>query len=255
MTVHTDALGTGMACALLHGWGLHGGVWSDTAQALAADHHVINVDLPGHGRSAPLPRAYTLHELAAAVAAILPPHCRVIGWSLGGMVALQLAAQYPDRVGQLILVAATPQFVAGPAWEHGLAPEVLEGFATRLRADPAGTVRQFLALQVMGSEQERRTLARLRTLLSAAPPPHPAALEGGLGILRAASLLPLLDRITQPVTLIHGRRDTLIPWTAAQALQERLPQARLQILPGAAHAPFLSHADDFLRITRAALDG
>lgn len=251
--IHTAIAGTGSPCVLLHGWGLHGGIWQETAQALSVDHRMIAVDLPGHGHSAPLPGAYTLDELAAAVAGILPPHCCVIGWSLGGMVALNLAARFPDRVGQLILIAATPQFIADRAWPHAIAPEVLAAFAARLREDHAGTIRQFLALQVMGSEQERRTLARLRTLLSDTPPPHAAALQGGLDILRTASLLPLLDRVTQPVTLIHGRHDTLVPWTAARALQQRLPQAQLHVLPGAAHAPFLSHADDFLRLVRGSL--
>lgn len=255
MLIHADTMGTGSACVLLHGWAMHGGVWSDAAQTLAADHRVICVDLPGHGRSPPLPGDYTLDELAAAVAGILPAQSAVIGWSLGGMLALKLAADYPDRVGQLILVAVTPRFVAGPDWVHALSPEILEGFAVRLRADPSGTIRQFLALQVQGSEQERRTLARLRSLMADVPLPHPAALEGGLAILRAATLLPLLGRITQPVSLIHGRRDTLVPWAAAQALQGRLPRARMHVLPGAAHAPFLSHPGEFLRIAREALNG
>jgi pimeloyl-[acyl-carrier protein] methyl ester esterase len=240
---------------LLHGWGLHAGIWQDTARVLAARHRVITVDLPGHGHSAPLAGANTLERLADAVAAVLPPHGRIIGWSLGGMVALHLAAHHAGLVDQLILVASTPQFVAGPDWEHGLAPEVLVGFAARLRADPSGTVQRFLALQVRGSEHERDTLVRLRSLLSAAPPPHPAALEGGLAILRETSLLPLLERITQPVTVIHGRRDTLIPWMAAQEMQSRLPQARLHMLPGAAHAPFLSHTDEFMRCVAEALHG
>lgn len=253
MLIHAETTGSGPACVLLHGWGLHGGVWQDTAQALAADHQVICVDLPGHGRSAPVAAGATLEDFAAAVAEILPPRCSLIGWSLGGMVALQLAASLPACIDRLILVAATPRFVVDTNWEHALTPEVLERFADRLRADPADTVRQFLALQVLGSEQERRTLTRLRALLSTAPAPRPAALDAGLAILREASLLPLLGRITRPVTLIHGRRDTLIPWTAAQALQVHLPCARLHVLPGAAHAPFLSHADQFLRITREAL--
>ncbi|MCC6303010.1 MAG: pimeloyl-ACP methyl ester esterase BioH [Gammaproteobacteria bacterium] len=255
MLIHAETVGAGPACVLLHGWGLHGGVWEDVARDLATDHRVTRVDLPGHGRSAPPVDGATLEDFAAAVAGALPPRCDLIGWSLGGMVALRLAADHPDRVGRLILVAATPQFVVRPGWKHALAPEVLDGFAARLRADPAGTVRQFLALQVLGSEQERPALARLRALLSAAPAPHPAALDAGLAILRGTSLLPLLDRIVPPVTLIHGRRDTLIPWTAARAMQERLPQARLHLLPGAAHAPFLSHAEEFLRLTREALHG
>jgi pimeloyl-[acyl-carrier protein] methyl ester esterase len=240
---------------LLHGWGLHAGIWQDTARALAARYRVITVDLPGHGHSPPLADAYTLDRLAAAVTAVLPPRSRIIGWSLGGMVALQLAAYHAGLVDRLILVATTPRFVAGPDWVHGLAPEVLEGFAARLRADPAGTVQRFLALQVRGSEHERDTLIRLRSLLPAAPPPHPAALEGGLAILRETSLLPLLERITQPVTVIHGQRDTLIPWTAAQEMRTRLPRARLHVLPGAAHAPFLSHADEFIRCVAEALHG
>lgn len=254
MLIHAESTGRGPACVLLHGWGLHSGLWQDTAQSLAAaGHEVIRVDLPGHGRSGPVADGAGLDEFAAAVADVLPSRCTVLGWSLGGMLALQLAARFPARIERLILVATTPRFVRTAEWKHGLAPEVLAGFADRLRTDPAGTVRQFLALQVLGGEQERPTLARLRALLATAPAPQPAALEAGLAILRDASLLPVLSHITMPVTLIHGRRDTLIPWTAAQTLQERLPQAQLHVLAGAAHAPFLSHARDFLRLTREAL--
>lgn len=255
MLIHTETCGEGPPCVLLHGWGMHGGVWRETARELATQHQVICVDLPGHGHSEPLPEQDSLPALAGAIAGVIPPHSRVVGWSLGGMVAMRLAIDHPDRVAQLLLVASTPRFVTGPDWEHGLTPEVLEDFARRLRADTTATVRQFLALQVKGSEQEQRTLARLRALMSEAPPPAPAALEGGLSILRSDTLLPLLARITQPVTLIHGRRDTLIPWTAAEALRKRLPRARLHLMPRAAHAPFLSHPGEFLTLAREAPDG
>lgn len=255
MLIHTETCGKGPPCVLLHGWGMHGGVWRETARELATQHQVISVDLPGHGHSEPLPEQDSLPALAGAIAGVIPPHSRVVGWSLGGMVAMRLAIDHPDRVAQLLLVASTPRFVTGPDWTHALTPEVLEDFARRLRADTTATVRQFLALQVMGGEQEPRTLARLRAVISAAPPPRPAALEGGLSILRSASLLPLLDRILQPVTLIHGQRDTLIPWAAAEALRERLPRARLHLMPRAAHAPFLSHPGEFLALMLEALDG
>lgn len=255
MLIHTEVAGSGSPCVLLHGWGMHGGIWRETAQALSRDHQVISLDLPGHGRSETLPGEYALDTLTEAVAAILPPQGSIVGWSLGGMVALNLAARFPGRVRRLVLVAATPQFVAGEGWQDAIAAEVLEGFAARLREDRAATIRQFLALQVMGGTRERRLLAWLRSRLSDAPPPHPGALQGGLEILRRASLLPLLDQVDRPVTLIHGDRDTLIPWTAAKALHDRLPEARLHVIPGAAHAPFLSHPEEFLSIVGGALDG
>ncbi|MCC6208886.1 MAG: pimeloyl-ACP methyl ester esterase BioH [Gammaproteobacteria bacterium] len=255
MLIHTETCGSGPVCVLLHGWGMHGGVWRETARELAAHHQVISVDLPGHGHSAPLPDQDSLAALTAAIAGVVPPQSHIVGWSLGGMVAMRLAIDHPDRVAQLMLVASSPQFVTGPDWNHALTPEVLEDFARRLRADASATVRQFLALQVKGSEQEHRTLTRLRALMSEAPPPHPAALEGGLSILRSVSLLPLLGRITRSVTLIHGQRDTLIPWAAAEALRERLPRARLHLMPRAAHAPFLSHPGDFLALAQEALNG
>lgn len=230
----------------LHGWGLHRGVWDDTLAALNRTD-ALAIDLPGYGHSAALAEDYTLPALAAAMLRALPAEpATLVGWSLGGMVAMQLALDHPERVARLVLVGSSPQFVADDTWPHAMAAATLEDFAEQLLADHAGTIRRFLALQALGSEHGRDTLARLKAELAAAPPPDPRALAGGLRILRDATLLAQLAELAMPVTVIHGERDTLVPLAAARATVERLPRGELRVIAGAGHAPFLSHPVRFI---------
>ncbi len=243
--LHVESLGAGPDFVLIHGWAMHGGVWRDLAERLAARHRVHCVDLPGHGYSAMPDGPYTLDAIADAVAATLPGPAALLGWSLGGLVAMTIALREPGRVTGLALTGATPCFVNTPCWSAGLDAAVLDGFGARLRDEPGQTVRRFLALQVRGSEDERRTLACLKAALDGAPAPDPRALTGGLAILREASLLPVLGRLRLPVRLIPGTRDTITPPAAAAFLGERLPAATTYPIDGAGHAPFLSHPQHF----------
>ncbi|WP_239689513.1 alpha/beta fold hydrolase [Aquitalea pelogenes] len=89
---------------MLHGWGLHGGVFDRVASQLA-DHYCVHlVDLPGHGASAPLAR-FDADEVADLVDAQFPFPVQVVGWSLGGLIAQHWAARHPDKVKSLALVA------------------------------------------------------------------------------------------------------------------------------------------------------
>lgn len=242
----------------LHGWGLHRGVWNGTLAALGQIDapnrpDALAIDLPGYGHSAPLEEDstlaedYTLPALAAAVLRTLPAEpATLVGWSLGGLLAMQLALDHPERVHRLILVDTSPQFVADEAWPHAMAAATLEEFAERLIADHAGTIRRFLALQALGSEHGRETLARLKEELAAAPPPDPRALAGGLRILRDSTLHARLAELAMPVTVIHGERDTLAPLAAARATVQRLRRGELRVITGAGHAPFLSHPVQFI---------
>ena len=247
MSLFMEAVGNGPDIVLLHGWGLHGGIWEETAAHLAKTFRVTCIDLPGHGRSAVIPEPYTLQSLAEWLLSVAPQQATWLGWSLGGMLAMHCAAIHPERVTKLILVASTPKFTRSTDWSHGIGTEVLEQFAQELEHDAKTTIRRFLALQLRDSERAQASVAALNHAVFRHGLPATAALRGGLNILRNADLRTHLALITSPALVIAGERDPLIPLPAGDYLAENLPNGKLFTLAKAGHAPFVSHPAEFLR--------
>jgi pimeloyl-[acyl-carrier protein] methyl ester esterase len=205
------------------------------------------MDLPGHGRSPALSGSTNLEAMARACLAAAPESAIWLGWSLGGMVAMQAALLAPERVQALVLVSTTPRFVAGEDWRAGMALETLDKFAAELRTDFRTTVQHFLTLQVRGDEHAREILRALRQEVFAHGEPTTEALAVGLDILRATDLRARLAGIHQPALVITGGRDRLTPPQSGEAMAGMLPEAQLLSVPDAAHAPFLSHPNRFVR--------
>ena len=128
-----------------------------------------------------------------------------------------------------------------------MTPEALAEFAAALQQDYALTLRRFLALQVRGCEHERELLAELRSALLSRGNPDLNALQAGLAILRDCDLRGALPDIQQAALVIGGERDTLTPPQASRYMAAQMPNARLAIIRRAAHAPFLSHPDEFMK--------
>ena len=254
MTPYVEIRGDGPDLVLLHGWALHGGMWGPWIDELARHARLHLVDLPGHGRSPFPPGSGDLAGLAAAVRPVVPDGAALLGWSLGGMVALELARGPRPRLAALVLVATTPRFVVDEDWPHGMPTALLAGFARGLAADHRGTVQNFLALQTRGDERAHDTLRQLRRSLDAHGPPDPAALEAGLGILGSADLRDALPRIAVPTLVIAGDHDRITPPGAGLELATRLPQARLAAIARSGHAPFLSHGPQVLAEVLGFLD-
>ncbi|RCX33221.1 pimeloyl-ACP methyl ester esterase BioH [Thioalbus denitrificans] len=251
----SQTIGTGPDLVLLHGWGLHSGIWAPLLPALSRRFRVTCIDLPGFGASAPLAGGYDARALAGAVLAAAPPRAAWLGWSLGGMVALQAAALAPERVTRLLLVAASPRFVQGVDWPHAVSAELLERFCDELARDYRATLGRFLALQAQGSERAREELRGLREILFARGEPALAGLQGGLEILRTADLRPELAALRQPLLWVGGRRDTLVPRRVTEGLLELNEGVETWVVPGAAHAPFLSHPEPLLDRVRTFVNG
>lgn len=255
--LHVEATGHGPPVVLLHGWAMHSGLWGPLPQRLARRHRVHAVDLPGHGHSAPLP-AFTLDAVVDALRAAFAAASRplaLLGWSLGGLVAMRWALREPERVARLVLVATSPRFVAGADWPHAMSRETLDRFGDELHVAWRLTVQRFLALQVQGSEHARTTLAALRAPLYARGEPSPRTLAEALEAIRGADLRAEAGRIAQPALVVSGSRDMLTLPAAGRWLAGRMPDARYAELAGAAHAPFLSHADAFAALLDGFFDG
>lgn len=252
MSLHVELQGGGAPLLLLHGWGMHGGMWQPLTQLLAQEFQVHSVDLPGHGYSVGRDSSrdgadmwmnpdLRLDSIVEQLSSQFSQPVTLCGWSLGGIIAQRWARREPEKIKRLVLVASTPCFSARAGWGCGMPQEVLEQFAAELEKNFTATLRRFLALQLRGSERERELLQPLREQLFSRGKPDVNALRGGLDILRATDLRAALPEIAQPVLLIAGERDKLTPPRASRYMAQQLPAARLVEIEGAAHAPFLSH--------------
>ena len=241
-----ETQGQGPELLLLHGWGLHGGVWDTLCPKLTPYLRVTRVDLPGHGRSRDVPMPHSLTELALQTMAAVPPGAVVLGWSLGGLVALEAALRMPQRLRGLILANSTPRFVSTEDWPHAMPPEQLEQFAESLATDFRETLQHFLSLQVRGEDSARASLRQLRDSLFAHGEPDTGSLATGLEILKDSDLRLKLREVSLPTLVIAGGYDRLTPAAASEYLAAHIPGAHLEILPKSAHAPFISHTDAFV---------
>ena len=151
-------------------------------------------------------------------------------------------------LSRLILIGSNPCFRQGPDWPHAMPDAELRQFAEALSHDSRATLQRFIALQSRGSSTGRDELRRLRETLFAHGEPDPLALAGALSILREGDLRPQLPAIRQATLILHGSRDTLAPLAAAQYTAEQIPNARLGVVEGAGHAPFISHPEVIIQL-------
>lgn len=270
--LYVQQVGEGPDLVFLHGWGMHSGVWDDVVEALADHYRLTLIDLPGHGYSrfafqmpAHTQSGYdatedafpelaatnhetplTLRMLSRWIADCAPFKAIWIGWSLGGLIAQRLAIDAPERVSKLVLVSASPCFVRRPDWPCAVDYRVLRQFAENLSRDYRATLKRFLALEVHGGEYEVAQLRALRALIFQHGDPDLDWLRAGLRFLETEDLRSELQHVRCPTLLLMGRRDNLVPARAGKAVQRLLPNARLHVFKGAAHAPFFSHWQEFM---------
>jgi len=249
-SLHVEVRGQGPDLVFLHGWAMHGGIWpASLLSMLEKDFRLHTIDLPGHGYSEPLAKGFTLNAVSDALyqyasTKLDNPACW-LGWSLGGMLAANMAANYPDVVNRLVLVASSLKFCKAQNWPHAMDAEILALFAAQFRKDYHLTLSRFLALQFKGDTHAREGLRDLREQLFARGEPDGKSLNEGLTILLQDDLREQASKIYQPVLLIGGEYDSLIPVAALEILINEFAQAQLSIIKGAGHAPFISHAENF----------
>ncbi|MDT8386631.1 MAG: alpha/beta fold hydrolase, partial [Thiogranum sp.] len=147
--LHVEHYGEGPELMLLHGWAMHGAVFSDWTRLLGEHFRVTVVDLPGHGHSREAEPG-ELAQWAEAVLEVAPARAAWIGWSLGGLVALAAAGAAPERFRALVLLASTPRFVTCAGWQTAVDAQVFDQFAGQLDASVERTLSRFMALQVRG---------------------------------------------------------------------------------------------------------
>lgn len=237
-----------MRIVFVHGWGMHRSIFDGVIADLGAEASAP--DVPGYGGTAYC--AGGCEALAIELSRQFDGPLTVCGWSLGAQIALRWALAAPRQVTRLILVGASPRFVASDDWPCGVAAQLFTEFAAELALDYAKTITRFLTLQADAGD--RATLRELRAVLTHLQP-TPKALRQGLDILLHEDLRCELESIRMPTLVVHGERDMLVPRCAAEYLAERIPHAKLACIADAGHAPFLSHRAEFVARVREFVHG
>ncbi|MBU2877505.1 MULTISPECIES: pimeloyl-ACP methyl ester esterase BioH [Aliiglaciecola] len=243
-----ETRGQGPNLVLLHGWGLNSGVWEPISHILEQYFRITLLDLPGFGRNADvLPAQYDLDSVCSMVADCIPDKSSFIGWSLGGLVAQQLAISRPEQCENLVLVASSPKFSEAQGWP-GIKANVLQAFTRQLEQDFSKTLDRFMAIQAMGSESAKQDIKLIKSHIQQYPIPDDIALRAGLSILANTDLRAQVGGIKCPTFRLYGRLDSLVPAKAIPLIENSQLSDFTHVFPHASHAPFISHPDEFIAI-------
>lgn len=225
---------------MLHGWGMSSEVFRGWLPLLRRRCNVTLLDLPGCGRSPPQD-GLGVEALLEQLFEYVPRDAALLGWSLGGALALAFCARYPRHCAGLMTLAANPCFVARDDWTAAMPAATFREFQEGLARDPEPTLRRFLALQTRGADGERALLKGLRALEQALP--QPRTLARGLELLRDLDVRASLRDCPLPGVHLFGGADALVPAAVAAEVAALAPQHTVALIDGASHLPFASHAE------------
>ncbi|WP_104400176.1 pimeloyl-ACP methyl ester esterase BioH [Vibrio penaeicida] len=242
-SLYWQSFGQGPDLILLHGWGMNGAVWQQTAERLARHFSVHVVDLPGYGHSHQV-HAQDLETIANSILQDAPEKAIWVGWSLGGLVATHIALKHSERVTKLITVASSPKFAAEKPW-RGIQPNVLTLFTEQLVEDFQQTVERFMALQAMGSPSARQDVKQLKQAVLSRPLPDPKVLLAGLDMLANVDLRAEVAEINVPYLRMYGRLDGLVPIKVSKDMQTWAPSSHQHTFEQSSHAPFMTELEQF----------
>lgn len=245
---HKADIDSDVHCVFLHGWSMNSHAWTPILPGLKNIHR-HTVDLCGHGRSDAVNLAEDTdgHLILNAWLDALEPHLPsspfyLCGWSLGGIVALAMHQRWPERVRGLSLIGTSPCFVAQENWP-ALPKQNLIEFSHRFTHNPIATLREFIALQLSGTHNNKGDTLKLLKSVRAHGKANALGLQHGLRILMDVNLKSHYTSINSPCQILLGENDDLIPNELHQPFAKLNPSISQTIWADAGHSPLFSHPD------------
>lgn len=226
---------------LIHGWGANRYVFDDFSQYFPKHWQVHCLDLTGHGE-ADFAGVFGINQEVERLASQIDDGSYVFGWSLGGLLALLMAARFPHKVKALCVMASFAKLQATPDYPEGLSQIALQKMIPLFEQDYAKYMQQFLQLQMMYAKDRQHIIADILPKMVQAG--SPKALQAALNAAVDADARAELANIQVPTLLIYGAKDMITPPCMGEFISKHLPFAQFHLLPQAAHAPFLSHAKE-----------
>lgn len=238
--IASEERGSGFPVLLVMGLGYGRWGWEPLVGPLAERYRVVWYDNRGIGESDKPAGPYTAAQMAEDAQQVLDEHgiarAHVVGTSLGGMVAQQLALAQPERVAKLALLCTT----AGGADAYPMPEQTVRLFTEAPTLAPEVALRRFVenAVSARGPVVDELYARRL------ANPPDPAGWQAQAHAGTTYDGAARLGEIEQETLVLVGDEDNVIDWRNSQVLAERLPNARLQVFPGAGHLFFWERPDE-----------
>ena len=230
--------GEGPPLVLIHGmFGDHLD-WETVLEPLAQRHRVIAMDLPGFGDSEKPDREYTAEFFVAALDELLQSlgveRASVVGNSFGGILSVLYTLAHPRKVERLVLVSSGGLRPFGGE-EKRLAVERLSE-ESLLALTPAAHRQMFPRIFAKSGKTQERYFAKQDAKLARADyPAYVRAIVSSIRLVLSTYLLERLREVCCPTLLLWGDRDTVFPVELARQALARLPQGKLEILPGGGH--------------------
>lgn len=223
------------AVLLLHGFTHTGASWDPVVTALGERYRAVAPDIRGHG-SASDAEPVTLRAVLGDIEAISPDRFTLVGYSMGGRIALHAALAMPNRIERLIMIGASPGIADAAEREQRRRGD--EDLADGIeRSTVAEFAARWEAIRVLAG-QPQEVLAAVRSDRLSNTPVGLARAMRGLGTGALPSAWVRLGELEMPVTLVVGERDEKFRSVADQ-MAERMQTARVEIVPGAGHAVHL----------------
>jgi pimeloyl-[acyl-carrier protein] methyl ester esterase len=222
---------------LLPGWGLGTAALEPLAASLRAQDSRLQVELM------PLPELLE-GDVQAWIDYLdrkLPTDTWLGGWSLGGMLASELAHKRGDHCCGLLTLASNPSFISRADWPHGMAPDTFGTFLDGCRSHHQVTLKRFRSLCSEGAQMPRTLLRQLGVGL---PDTDPLYLASGLEVLAKLDTRTALEQYAGPQLHLFAGSDALVPAAAAKALSELLPDVEVGLVEDSSHAFLLEYPQE-----------
>lgn len=243
----------------IHGWATDSRVWQHQIKEFSKDYEVITVDLPCYSEKDTWSES-TLKSAIDKVLLLTTHHSPLtgfigIGWSLGAAILMQAAYLNPDLFKGLILIGATPKFVADETFPWGQPRGIAKRMLKDIKKDFSKTTERFYPLnftkeELAGKEAKEFIEFYQKKGKGFSQKSVITALEA----LMSFDLRDALSDINIPALLIHGEKDNVCLVGAGKYLAKNLPDARLEIFKDAGHAPFLTRRVEFNAVVKKFLE-
>lgn len=242
--------GAGCPVVFVHGWCMSSAVWKYQFDGLAASLRLLAPDLRGHGRSrdvsGQLDFATFSADLVDMFDALGLEKAVLVGWSMGAQVALEASAELSNRLAGMILVSATPCFLATDDFPYGLATNEAVGMRLKVQRNTQRALDGFYArLFTEGEMADHQAATEIKKLLKAITPPDTAAVLAAIDALMNADMRNLLANIKVPTLIINGDADQICTPQASDYLKKHIRGAEQFVFHHCGHAPFLTFENQF----------